>query len=294
MRLFAIGISSGIVAIAISLFLISPVSATSISIAPLTYQTALEASENQKGYVDILNPEASETTVHLKAQAFRQIDNQGSLQFYDDAAIAEGVKLDLTDITLGPNEGVRVYFLLDASALPSGDVFAAILASTGEAGENIVTVPSAQVGTLLLLTNGTPPEHHATVSGFSADWLQIGTGVKAQIDVSNTDPVAGQALGFMPKIQFGINPYHKQTVDGPLIFSGRSRVVEYIQTGNYFGPVMLEATVNGSSQTRFIFAVTGFWQWLAPLLAIGLISLIVLGIYWLKKRPLKQRRKQRS
>ena len=294
MRFAALIVSGGAAALLMSFLMVVSASASSISIAPLTYQTALKANEDQKGYVDILNPEASDTEVHLKVQAFRQIDNEGSLQFYDDAAIAEGVKLDLTEVLLGPNEGIRIYFILDASVLPSGDVFAAILANTGQASEGVVSVPSAQVGTLLLLTNGTPPAHHATVSKFSADWLQVGSGITAQIDVTNTDPAEGRALGFIPKIQFGVNPYHSQTVDGPLIFSGRSRVVDYIQKGDYFGPVILEASVNGNTQTRLVFAITGYWQWLAPLLFITFIGLVVFCYYWVRKHPLKRAIKQGS
>ena len=293
MKFVSLIIGGGLAAFFLSLLPALPASASSISIAPLTHQAALKADEDQKGYVDILNPEASDTRVHLKVQAFRQTDNEGSLQFYDDAAVAAGVKLDVTDIILGPNEGARIYFILDASALPSGDVFAVILASTGEVSEDIVSVPSAQAGTLLLLTNGTPPTHHATVSNFSADWLQVGSGITAQIDITNTDPLEGKALGFIPKIQFGINPYHRQTVDGPLIFSGRSRVVDYIQKGNYFGPVVLEASVNGNTQTRLVFAVTGYWQWLAPLIFTALIGLIVC-LYWLRKFFLKRASEQGS
>ncbi|HWT39846.1 MAG TPA: hypothetical protein VN081_01040 [Dongiaceae bacterium] len=278
-----------VLSIAIAGVYATPAAADSLSIAPTEYKASLATGESKKGFVDVVNPAATATEIKLHVQAFRQVDDQGSLQFYDDATIAKGVKLDLTDVTLGPHEGVRVYFLLDGTQLPAGDVFAAIFASTVSASNTVESVPSAQVGTLLLLENGPAPAHHAIISNLSANWLQIGTAISMKMNVTNTDLADGAALGFIPRITFEFKPYSQQTVDGPLLFARRTRVVDYSQKGSYFGPVLLRATVDGQTQTKLIFAMTGYWQWLAPMIIVLLIAGIITLRAYLKARKSKHR-----
>lgn len=257
--------------------------ADGLSIGPLEYKTSLKAGEVKKGFVEVQNQSGQPVEVHLKARAFKQVNDQGGLQFYDAEAISDGIKLDLNDVTIPPHAGVHVYFLLDGSKLPSGDVFAAILAST-TGNDQAVTVPSVQVGTLLLVENGTPPSHHAKITTLQAPWLQVGGKLAAKFTVQNTDP-ARKLTGFTPSITVSAWPYTHKTVQGPLIFAGRAREVAYTQPGNYFGPLLLRIKTGSSEESSLIFAVTGFWQWLAPLIAACLV------IFWVALMRIRRHRR---
>ena len=261
------------------------VHASGMSIAPLEYRTNLKQGEFKKGFVDIVNPELSSVDVGLSVQAFRQVNDQGGLEFYDNKNIASGIKLDLEDIELGPGEGARIYFQLDASKLPSGDVFAALFAVPKSNNKSVLSVPSARVGTLLMIENGTPPVHHAKVQKIDTNWLQVGDGISARLLVKNTDPSGGSAIGFSPKINVALQPYASRTVDGPLVFAERSREVAYRQAGSYFGPLVVQASIDGKSTSRIIFAVTGYWRWLAPLLLVVFaVILIVLKRIFIRSK----------
>lgn len=268
------------------------VAASGMSIAPLEYRASLGAGEFKKGYIDVVNPDATTIVVQFSVQAFRQVDNQGGLQFYDNPAITKGVQLDLESVELGPREGARVYFQLDASSLPSGDVFAAIFATSEPNKQNVLTLPSARVGTLLMIQNGTPPKHHAEVAAIDTDWLQIGDAVTARLLIKNTDPSGGSAIGFSPTIDVALQPYTMRSVNGPLIFAGFSREVIYRQPGNYFGPLVINASIDGISATRLVFVVTGFWRWLAPLILVAIVLVLVVLRHHLTSQ--KRRRKKVS
>ncbi len=248
------------------------VSAASLKIAPQSYESSLQKGEVKKGYIDISNPESTSVRIKLEVQAFRQIDDQGSLEFFDSEQIKAGVKLDFETMTLGPREAYRVYFLLDASKLPSGDVFASLFASTIPA-DGAGSRQATRVGTLLLLQNGTPPARNATISTFVSKFFQVGDGLSAVIKVTNP---AGdkQATGYVPNLTISTAPYGSKNVKGPLVFAGRTRTVNYATTGNYFGPMWFAAQTGDSSKGKLIFAVTGYWRWLAPLL---LVLMLVIG-----------------
>lgn len=247
-------------------------SALGLKIAPLSYEAELQKGETKKGFVDISNPYSTPVQVKLEAQAFRQIDDEGSLEFFASEQITQGVRLDYNTITIGAREAYRVYFLLDGTKLGEGDSFAAIFASTvpkAQAG----SAQSVRVGTILTIQNGTPVEHRADVVGFVAAWLQTGEGLRATLNVKNpSDPK--EATGFYPTIRMATVPYGGRDVEGPLIFAGRTRSVEYSQPGNYFGPLWLSASVNESSKGQLILAVTGYWRWLAPILAVVFLTII--------------------
>lgn len=103
--------------------------------------------------------------VKLAAQAFRQTDNAGSLEFYDDETIRQGVLLDYTDATLRPRETLHLAFVLDGSKLAPGDNFAAIFATSVPA-QNGAGEQAVRVGSLLIISNGTPSVHNAEVSKY--------------------------------------------------------------------------------------------------------------------------------
>lgn len=242
---------------------------SSLKIAPQSYEATLQKAEVKKGYVDVSNPTSETTRVKLEVQAFRQIADDGSLEFYDSEQVSAGVKLDFETMTLAPREAYRVYFLLDGNKLPQGDVFAAIFASTiPDAGPG--SAQALRVGTLLILQNGTPSAHVANVVSFSTSWLQMGDGLSSSIVVTNpADPKS--STGFYPNITVSTAPYGSRGVKGPLLFVGRTRTVEYKTPGDYFGPIWFGANIGDSKQGQFIFAVTGYWRWLAPLLLVLLV-----------------------
>lgn len=267
-------------------------SAESLKIAPLQYTDTLKSGETKKGFVDVSNPTYESVTVNLSVQAFRQIDDDGTLEYYDNEQVAAGVQLDLTEITLKPRGAMRVYFLLNSSKLPSGDVFAAIFAST-EPADGSGTKQSVQVGTLLMLTNGTPSSHQADVTDISGGWLQIGDGLSATITLHNPAP-EDSATGFSPDITVKAQPYAETVVQGPLLFAGRTRVVEYRQPGNYFGLIRIVVDAGGEQGTQWAFVVTGYWRWLAPLIFGVLVGVLAIVLrYWRRDRHSQVTRRPR-
>lgn len=254
--------------------------ATSLQIAPLRYETTLKSGEAKKGYVDISNPSAVATEVRFEVQAFRQVDDEGNLEFYDDDAVSAGVLLDLKSIDLSPNETLRLYFLIDGKKLPSGESYAAILARTVPSG----TTGSAQavrVGTILEITNGEPGTHSASISDFSAPLLQIGESIESMYVVHND----GDTSAFRPTITMGIQPYSSKDVEGPLVFAGRSRTVTYKASGDYFGPVWLQAATGNSLKGQLVFVVTGYWRWVVPLIIFGIVcAFAIIRLLRRKKR----------
>lgn len=261
----------------------------SLKIAPQSYEATLQKAEVKKGYVDVSNPSSETVRVKLDVQAFRQISDDGSLEFYDSEQVRTGVQLDYETMTLGPREAYRVYFLLDGNKLPQGDVFGAIFASTIP-DDGPGSTQALRVGTLLILQNGTPTAHTANVVSFATSWLHIGDGLSSTIVVTNpADPKS--STGFYPNITVSTAPYGSRDVKGPLLFAGRTRTVDYKLQGNYFGPIWFGANIGDSKQGQFIFAVTGYWRWLAPLLLVLLVVGTVLFIRVIRSRKARNRNK---
>lgn len=262
----------------------SNTSAVSLKIAPLEFRTELKKAEVKKGFFDVSNPEGSKQKVKLTVQAFRQIDDKGSLEFFDSEQVSAGVRLDLQELELDPRESHRVYFLLDGAKLPEGDVYGAIFASTVPESANGAE-QAVRVGTLLSITNATPGSRIADVTKLDTSWLQIGDGLEAKVTLRN--PASqNTATGFYPVLKVTPKPYGSTTVKGPLIFAGHSRDIDYRQTGNYFGPLWLDFNSNGLSKGKFVFAVTGYWRWLAPL---AIVLILLVGILLIKLNFFKRR-----
>lgn len=256
----------------------SDVAALSLKIAPQKYEASLAEGETKKGFVDISNPQDVTIDLSLDVRAFRQISDDGSLEFFDSEQMTDGIKLDYDQITLGPREAMRVYFLLDGNKLPTGDVFAAIFAST-EPDPGAGSQQSVSVGTLIIATNGTPSAHTADVSSIKASWLQLGDSLSATITLKNPQDEDAYT-GFFPEVTIDAWPYGQTTARGPLLFAGRSRDIDYRQQGNYFGPILIRAGAGGAGKSMVIFAMTGYWVWLAPLLTM----IIVVGLAYVARR----------
>jgi hypothetical protein len=246
--------------------------AASIQIQPTIYKNViLKKGEKAKSFVDISNPTATTQEIRLTVQRYKQIDDSGSLTFFDDESVSKGVKLDLDNFELNPRDSIRVFFQLDGTILPFGDIFAAIFART--VPRDGMVAQAVQVGTLLAVTNGTPAAHTATIDNLSASPFQWSDSIDAALTVKNTAP-EGSATGFFPQITVNLQPYSSRTVEGPLVFAGRSRSVSYTQKGSYFGIIRLNVQTDSGQASRWLFAVTGYWRWLAPTIIFGILLIV--------------------
>lgn len=248
----------------------APVGATALKISPLRYDTTLGSGEKKKGFVDITNPSPEAVQLKLSVQAFRQTDDNGSLTFFDDPVVQAGILLDYSEVELQAGEALHLAFLIDGTKLPTGDNFAAIFASTvpdtSAPGQQTV-----KVGTLLMITNGTPSAHEAVIQDLSTSLLQVSDGLRLAFAVHNTAE-AGMRTGFSPAITVTAWPYIRETVTGPLVFAGRTRSVDYVKKGNYLGILAISVQTGESKQTTYSLLITGYWRLLLPILlaAVGL------------------------
>jgi hypothetical protein len=279
--------ASLIISVVVSLFGGSIAGAQSLEIHPTIYQDIhLERGERKKAFVDVRNLSATTQVISMKVQAFRQVDDNGALAFYDNEQVAKGVLLDLTEFELRGGEAIRVYFLMDGTKLPEGDVFAAIFAQTSPPKE--AAAQSIQVGSLLTITNGTPASHTADVSSLQVGQLQVGEAITARFSLTNPAD-EHRATGFFPSVTVRTWPYDQRVVRGPLLFAGRTRTIDYRQPGNYIGIIRLEVDAGGKKSSHLLFVMTGIWRWLAPLIVVVGAVIAILILRRLNIVPLKRR-----
>ncbi len=263
-----------------------PTHATSLQIRPTLYKdVVLKKGERSKGFIDISNPTATTQEVKLTVQRFKQIDNAGSLTYFDDESIRKGIKLDLDNFELNSRDSIRIFFQLDGSILPTGDIFAVIFAKT--VPEEGMVAQAVQVGTLMTITNGTPSSRTADITTLSAAPFQWSDSIDASMVIKNTAQ-EGAATGFFPRLNVSVQPYSSRTVDGPLIFAGRSRTIAYTQKGNYFGIVRLHVQTDGDQSSKWIFAVTGYWRWLAPVIIFVIFASVFVWFQQMRTRSKKR------
>lgn len=262
-------------------------SAASLKIQPLLYREHIEAGEKKRGFVDISNPSDQPAMVKMSVQGFRQIDDEGNLEFYDNPQVSAGIVPEITEAELMPKDVLRLSFEIDSTKLPSGDVFAALFVSTTNLS-GTGTAMQARVGTLFVLENGLPPSRDVRIVMLETPFVQTGTGLQTRLAVQNTAP-KGKATGFFPVIKIETPPYGVKEVQGPLVFAGRTRMIEYRQPGDYFGFIRLTAKSGTSEQSRYVFAITGYWRWLTPLVLGVLISAVV-ALWVIRKRRRMTRR----
>lgn len=265
----------------------APAHAAGISIQPALVKDTLKEGEKKKGFVDVVNPTSSTMIVKFTIQAFRQADDDGTLAFYDDERIARGVKLDVPEVELAGHEALRLYYQVDGAVLARGDIMAALFATvepTALAG----AAQAVRVGTLLVFQNG-QASRNIDITSLDAPSLQFGPSLTAEFTIkNNTPPVSG----FFPRVSVATTPYGQQTVDGPLVTSGRQRAVSYVKSGNYIGPVKITVNVEGKERSKWVVAITGFWRWLAPLTVIIAAGAVVVGVAWRRHRHTFSRRRR--
>lgn len=266
------------------------VHAESIRITPLQYQAELKKGERKKGSVDISNPTTETVALKLYVNGFSQVDSKGNLTFFDDEQIKKGLLLDYDSVTLEPRQTLRLFFIADGTKLPPGDVFGVIFAETIPA-DNPGTSTAVRVGTLVMLTNGTPGPRTAEISDVAIPFFQTGDVFSGEVSVKNPAE-KGSATGFFPEMTVEIAPWGgRSEFKGPLIFASHTRTFSFEKSSNQFGIYTVKIRANNAEKTVSVFLMTGWWRILVPVILVCLVSMVVVGI---KFRPWRRLLKRRS
>lgn len=278
----------GVLLIAIaSVSWVSTSSALGLKIAPLEYKTTLKANERQTGFIDVSNPTGQSVHVRTSVQAFKQIDNDGGLQFYDDELVAKGIHSGISEFELGPREALRIFFTIDSSILPRGDIYAAIFFTTDPTTPRNGVGQLVRAGTILSIVNQNPGSRSADVTGVSLPLLQFSDTAKGTFKLKNTGPVDS---GFYPTVTVSSWPNGKERkVESPLVFGGRERKHDFeLSTG--FGIHYVKVGYDGSEKGQWIVTIAP-WMLIALILVL-LIAGIELLLY--KRRHKSHRKKTAS
>ena len=251
--------------------------APGLQLTPLQYVGDLTPGKTKSGYVDVANPSASTVAIQSRVQAFRQIGNQGKLEFYDDARYSEAIKVDLVSFELGPREAVRVPFTVSPSKLPGGGVYAVIFFRTvppAQSAASSYVAESANLGTLLELTNGPAGPHRGRVAVASFKFFQFGRGLTGTLTYENTDTTE-RPVGFRPALDVRLAPWAKpHRLTAGLVLPGATRDFAVSKPGSYFGilPMSITDTDTGVKTTRWILICTGWCQWAV---LVGLVAILL-------------------
>lgn len=246
-----------------------------LGLQPLQYREELQAGERKKAYLDVSNPSSQAVTVQFSVQGFRQVDDKGSLEFYEDERLRSGIQLDYQEVAIPAYRALRLYFVVDGAKLPTGDIFAVVFAKTKP--EQGLAAPSVRLGTLLILTNGSPGARDAHIASLDVAPLQFGESLRGSVEVTNTAP-AKSASGFFPEIKLSSWPFGpSRTLEGPLIYAGNTRTISFDLPSSQVGIIKLQARYKDSRQERWIVVITGIWRWVSG----ALIVLIIGGVSWL-------------
>jgi len=262
----------------------------SLQVQPLQNEASLQKGERKKGFIDITNPRPVDTKVKLSVAGFKQVDTAGNLSFYDSEQLRAGIMLDYEEYTIPANKTLRLFYIVDGTKLPTGDVFAAIFAqtineSTGSAASSV------RIGSLLILTNETPGARQAEITKINAPWLQTGADVHGKVTIKNTAPPSSSS-GFFPDVTIGLWPFGQTTsIKGPLVFAGNSREAKFALPSNQLGIYKLTASYGESKKTQWMLVVTGVWRWVALALVTILPVTIFGAVYYLRHR--RRTRKER-
>jgi hypothetical protein len=247
-------------------------SALGLKAAPLEYKTTLKKNERQVGIIDVSNPMGQTVHVRTSVQAFRQIDNNGGLQFYDDERTASGIKTDLGQFDLGPREALRMSFTIDGAKLPEGDVFAAIFFTTDLAVPRSGVGQLVRVGTILSIVNKTPGSRAAEITGFNAAFLQLSDTTRGTYKVKNTGPTNG---GFYPVVKVSAWPVGKtKDVQSSLVFGGRERQNDFQYPSGY-GIHLIEVGYGNSKKSQWVVTIAP-WMLIATIMIILIIGIEIL------------------
>lgn len=253
-------------------------SAAGLQIAPIEYRQDINGGI-KKGAVDITNMSGETRQVTIEVRAFRQIDNSGTLTFYDDPTIKQAITPDLNKFTLKPYTTEHMYFLVDGTKLPHTMIFASILAEASPEKASYNITPLLRVGTLLIINNGaSDPVKEGQISQWHVPFLQVGNAVHGEFSFKNTEQGDG-ATGFFPKFKLSVAGNVKQ-IDGSLVFPGIDRKHDFAVEGSRIGLFNLKLTSDAkTSASQWILVLTGYWRWLFPLIILAL----AIVLYYMKR-----------
>jgi hypothetical protein len=243
---------------------------TSLQQAPLIYRASLHAGSPQRGHIKVSNPTDAAITVQSQVQAIHQSGNQGELIFYDAPSLLPAITLSHEKVTINAHKSVDFNFLINPDKLPAGGVYAAIFFRTipQTAAKSNAIQNSVRIGTLLLLQNGTTATAKGRITDFHVPWLTYGSRVNGTITYLNTG-----SLALNPNLMLHAGFTSPQTITGPYILPASLRIFPVEITGNHLG--LIHITVDGSNpqttSSRWLIAITGFWQWLLPILLLATI-----------------------
>lgn len=251
--------------------------APALQVAPLQYTGSLQSGHASQGFIDVSNPADTTIQIQSSVKGFRQTGTNGDLQFFDSPELTSAITVDLDTFSLGPREAVRVFFTIDASKLPRGGVYAAIFFRTtvpAQSANTSYVVEQANVGTLLILNNGHPGPGHGEIN-LNLPFWQFGSGLHGALAFTNADH-SPTATAIKPIFATRVLSWGRaNSMPGGLVLPGYTRGFELSRPGSYLGPlpVTVADSVTRAHNTAWVFAVTGVYAWLVPLLALGAIVL---------------------
>lgn len=264
-------------------------SVPSLQVAPLSYSGNLSGHTVESGFVDVANPTDETVTIVSDVQKFHQVDVRGDLSFAPDAAYSQAIKVGLSTFQLGPRQAVRVAFTINSSVLPKGGVYAAIFFRTQpppQSSDSSFVVQSANVGTLLILTNGGPGAHRGAINSLDLAQVQLGGGISGSLMYQNTDN-SPTAVGFDPALSTRVTPWGKAAgFTSGLVLPGSTRKFDFTRPGSFFGylPVTVtDAAAGGVHATAWVFVDTGIYHWLVPLILVLLIFLVIILVKFARR-----------
>lgn len=253
------------------------VSALGLKVAPLQYKTTLKENEVQQGFIDVSNPSSQAVNVRGLVQTFRQINDDGGLQFYDDALISAGIRLDLENFELGPKEAIRVFFSIDGKTLPQGDVYAAIFFTTEPTQATAGVGQLVRVGSILSIVNKTPGERKAEVTKLSLPLLQLSDDAIGTYGIKNT---GREGSGFYPTVKVSSWPSRTtKDIESSLVFGGKERSNDFSYDSGY-GIHRIDVAYGDSRKSQWVITVA---PWMLVLFALILL-IVTIEILLLKKR----------
>ena len=272
------GLLGLVLGIGLSFFSVNQVDAQSLKIEPLLINEAIQKGEKKKGFVDISNPTTQTLRLLTSVQAFRQKDNSGGLEFFDNEQVRAGLIPDLKEIELGPREAVRMYYLVDGTKLPQGDVFAALFVSTAPEQERSGVAQAVKLGTIFTLVNGTPGPRNAEITFLSSSFFQFGDSINGRYTIKNTaDPQL--STGFYPEIKLRLAPFGtEQNIRSSLIMAGVERTTGFSFPDNRFGIYELSASYGSSVKKQYMVVMTGAWKLMIPAVLFLILLLVTLAL----------------
>jgi hypothetical protein len=259
-----------------------------LRLSPLRYDAHLEPGHPKTGFIDASNPTGSTLHLAFQVQAFRQINDRGELEYYNDDRIASAITPAVSEFDLGPREAIRTKFTIDPNRLGPGGAYAVIFLRTVDAATPGHTTTSARVGSLLILDVGTGGTRTGRLTGLSVPRLVFGGNrLTAGVGYANTGHSA-LALAFAPTLTAQATWSPAKHLTGPFVFPGRTRRQSFsLPAVNRLGLVQLsltDATGHSSPASRWVFLMTGYWTWVFPLLVLALLLAVVSLVRWKKLR----------